>query len=668
MNGNTNQLNSMSKTSPQKPEIDQDEVDSYQSCNATPRNDCLQSNVNTTTTCSNTKSIELNKKRPPVSKDDNYHEGNYSLDSTSLSATPTNSLPNDMVFSNSPSRPMKLEPNIEKSESDETKEKENDENDVVSEDISFKQRQEMAKTTRRKKKKTNSSLVATTFKELYQLTGEILGQGAYASVRTCRNIWTDMEYAVKIIDKIPGHSRSRVFKEIETFHHCQGHQNIIQLIEYFEEPDRFYLVFEKINGGQLLDHIQNRIKFTEKEASYVIKDLASALQFLHKKGIAHRDLKPENVLCVFEDQLCPVKLCDFDLGSGIKFNSQLGSPISTPALLTPVGSAEFMAPEVVEAFMDDTERDLAYDKKCDLWSLGIIMYILLCGYPPFSGNCGNQCGWSLGGACNSCQELLFHSIQDGRYEFPDSEWSDISCEAKDLISNLLVKDARQRLSADMVLSHPWVKFGGPTHLLVTPMNIRRNNSARELSAFAESAMAVNRVVLQHMSLNMLEEIESYHPVSNSLNIDEDCNIFPPIESNEDFGTIMFTTSTDVMPRGSKSLQEKHSLEHSNSNSSTDSAASSVDSNSTLSSEGSGCGSDGNSNNPHLPLYRKTIETGIYPGISTKLLRAQEFGLSPPSESKLLQRRYREENRTPLTGKKVNHSSLHALVTHLADEY
>ena len=100
------------------------------------------------------------------------------------------------------------------------------------------------------------------------------------------------------------------------------------------------------------DHIQNRVKFTEKEASYVIRDLASALQFLHKKGIAHRDLKPENVLCEYEDQLCPVKLCDFDLGSGIKFNSQsqFGSPISTPALLTPVGSAEFMAPEVIKIF------------------------------------------------------------------------------------------------------------------------------------------------------------------------------------------------------------------------------------------------------------------------------------------------------------------------------
>ena len=142
----------------------------------------------------------------------------------------------------------------------------------------FQQRQEAAKSRRRKKKKTNSSVVATTFNDLYQMTGEILGQGAYASVRTCRNVWTDQEFAVKIIDKVPGHSRARVFKEIDTFYHCRGHKNIIQLVEYFEEADRFYLVFEKINGGQLLDHIQNRVRFTEKEASYVIKDLASALQ------------------------------------------------------------------------------------------------------------------------------------------------------------------------------------------------------------------------------------------------------------------------------------------------------------------------------------------------------------------------------------------------------
>jgi MAP kinase interacting serine/threonine kinase len=230
--------------------------------------------------------------------------------------------------------------------------------------------------------------------------------------------------------------------------------------------------------------------------------------FVFAIGIAHRDLKPENVLCVYGDRLCPVKLCDFDLGSGIKFNSQLTSPISTPALLTPVGSAEFMAPEVVEAFMDDSERDLVYDKRCDLWSLGVIMYILLCGYPPFSGNCGTKCGWNLGESCNACQELLFHSIQDGQFEFPDPEWAGISTEAKELISRLLVKDARQRLSAEMVLAQPWVCQGGSaSRLLVTPQNIRRNNSARELSAFAESAMAVNRVVLQHMSMAHDDEEE-----------------------------------------------------------------------------------------------------------------------------------------------------------------
>lgn len=129
-------------------------------------------------------------------------------------------------------------------------------------------------------------------------------------------------------------------------------------------------------------------------------------------GIAHRDLKPENILCVDPDKLTPIKICDFDLGSGIKFNSALTSPIATPQLLTPVGSAEFMAPEVVEAFVGEAN---SYDKRCDLWSLGVIMYILLCGYPPFYGNCGMDCGWERGDNCNSCQvrrNLLFlHSVE-----------------------------------------------------------------------------------------------------------------------------------------------------------------------------------------------------------------------------------------------------------------
>jgi len=122
------------------------------------------------------------------------------------------------------------------------------------------------------------------FTELYKLTGEVLGEGAYASVQTCTSLYTDLEYAVKIIDKIPGHARARVFKEVETFHHCQGHPNIIQLIEFFEDEEKFYLVFEKVNGGQLLNRIQERVHFTEREASQIVKEIASALNFLHKKG------------------------------------------------------------------------------------------------------------------------------------------------------------------------------------------------------------------------------------------------------------------------------------------------------------------------------------------------------------------------------------------------
>ncbi|KAG8225308.1 hypothetical protein J437_LFUL001922 [Ladona fulva] len=373
-------------------------------------------------------------------------------------------------------------------------------------------RKEEARRKRRKKKRTMSSLMATTFQELYRLTGEVLGEGAYASVQTCANIWTDLEYAVKIIEKIPGHSRARVFKEVETFHHCQGHPNIINLLEFFEDDNCFYLVFEKVNGGQLLGRIQEQNHFTEREAKQIVRDLASALNFLHKKGIAHRDLKPENILCVYPDKLSPVKICDFDLGSGIKFNSNLTSPLTTPQLLTPVGSAEFMAPEIVDAFVGGEAT--TYDKRCDLWSLGVITYILLCGYPPFYGNCGSDCGWERGENCQACQEELFTSIQEGRYEFPEREWKYISEEAKSLIRQLLAKDAMMRPSAESILSHPWLASDNAPvktapipaqvlpHSLTTPQIIRRNNSSKELSAFAESAMAVNRVVLQHFSMNM----------------------------------------------------------------------------------------------------------------------------------------------------------------------
>ncbi|KAH8312784.1 hypothetical protein KR044_012937 [Drosophila immigrans] len=399
-------------------------------------------------------------------------------------------------------------------------------------------KEEMQK--KRRKKRISSSLHSSTFQELYKLTGEILGEGAYASVQTCVNIYTDLEYAVKVIDKIPGHARARVFREVETFHHCQGHPGILQLIEFFEDDEKFYLVFEKINGGPLLTRIQEHICFSEREAAQIIKEIASGLDFLHKKGIAHRDLKPENILCVNTDSLCPIKICDFDLGSGIKFTTDISTPAATPQLLTPVGSAEFMAPEVVDLFVGEANY---YDKRCDLWSLGVIAYILLCGYPPFSGNCGEDCGWNRGENCRTCQELLFESIQEGRFTFPEAEWHDVSDEAKDLICGLLVKEASKRLSAESVLNHIWIRMSekeapvskqASRHkALQTPNNIRRNHqSAREISQFAESAMAVKRVILQHFSMRydyMKERPNIYQPSQAYIDAysDENYNPKPP---------------------------------------------------------------------------------------------------------------------------------------------
>ncbi|NIG59764.1 MAP kinase-interacting serine/threonine-protein kinase 1 [Pontoporia blainvillei] len=171
----------------------------------------------------------------------------------------------------------------------------------------------------------------------------------------------------QIIEKHAGHSRSRVFREVETLYQCQGNKNILELIEFFEDDTRFYLVFEKLQGGSILTHIQKQKQFNEREASRVVQDVAAALDFLHTKGIAHRDLKPENILCESPEksgnkkrawrrghlrtnpqvissslkkrkhdcQVSPVKICDFDLGSGVKLNNSC-TPITTPELTTPV--------------------------------------------------------------------------------------------------------------------------------------------------------------------------------------------------------------------------------------------------------------------------------------------------------------------------------------------
>lgn len=143
------------------------------------------------------------------------------------------------------------------------------------------------KRTRKRRHSSKNDGFSTGFTNKYQLTGELLGEGANASVQKCKRIADGSEFAVKVIKKGTSSSKNRVFREVEIFRNSKGHPNIIQLIEFFED-DKFYLVFEIVKGGPLLAHIQKRIHFTENEASTIIRDIASALKFLHHKGIAHR--------------------------------------------------------------------------------------------------------------------------------------------------------------------------------------------------------------------------------------------------------------------------------------------------------------------------------------------------------------------------------------------
>jgi len=345
---------------------------------------------------------------------------------------------------------------------------------------------------KKKKRRFAADMQSTHFSDIYSLTGEVLGQGAYGKVWTCRNIYTSQEYAVKIIDKYRHPNRERVFKEIEIYLHCRDCANILKIIEFFEEEEKFYVVFEKMEGGPLLNHIEKRGYLTEREASLIVKDIATALNFLHSKGMAHRDLKPENILCQYRDSVIPVKICDFDLGSSIKINSQSATPVTTPVLCSPVGSAEYLAPEVVEAFIND----MSYDKRCDLWSLGVIVYIMLSGKCPFTGKCGSDCGWDRGQECPDCQQFLFERIQEGVYDFPPEDWDRVSEDAKDLIRHLLEHDVTMRYSAADVLRHSWITGQVPQTQLCTPTLLKRNNSVRDIDKYADEALAINRMVEQ----------------------------------------------------------------------------------------------------------------------------------------------------------------------------
>ena len=260
---------------------------------------------------------------------------------------------------------------------------------------------------------------------------EEIGVGGYSRVLKIQNIDTGIEYACKELQKNEVADLDSFNREIDILIKLD-HPNIIKLYEVYENDDFIYIVMELCKGGELFDRIIKRTEqgnpFTEKEAATIFKQLMSAVSYCHSNKIVHRDLKPENLLLLDENDDTRIKIIDF--GTSLIFKKKNSS------MFDRVGTAYYISPEVIDGY---------YDEKCDVWSAGIILYVLLCGYPPFNGKDDDE---------------IFLKIKRKNYSFPSPEWDNISQDAKDLLQSIIC-DQFMRLNDEQVLNHPWVQKLAP---------------------------------------------------------------------------------------------------------------------------------------------------------------------------------------------------------------
>ncbi|XP_074842167.1 serine/threonine-protein kinase DCLK3 [Carettochelys insculpta] len=268
--------------------------------------------------------------------------------------------------------------------------------------------------------------------ESYYEIGRTLGDGNFAVVKACRRCNTNQNYAMKIVDKSKLKGKEGMMDNEILIIKSLSHPNIVSLVEVYETEVEIYLILEYVPGGDLFDAIIESVKFTEHDAALMITDLCEALVYIHGKNIVHRDLKPENLLVQHNaDKSTTLKLADFGLAKKV-----------TKPIFTVCGTPTYVAPEILV--------EKGYGLEVDMWATGVILYILLCGFPPFRSQ-------------ERDQEELFQIIQLGHYEFLSPYWDSISSAAKDLITRLLVVDPQKRYKAQQVLQHPWIRTAGKTN-------------------------------------------------------------------------------------------------------------------------------------------------------------------------------------------------------------
>ncbi|KAK2507642.1 hypothetical protein MC885_003845, partial [Smutsia gigantea] len=271
--------------------------------------------------------------------------------------------------------------------------------------------------------------IITAHVEKHYEAGRVLGDGNFAVVKACRHRETRQAYAMKIIDKSKLRGKEDMVDSEILIIQSLCHPNIVKLHEVYETEAAVYLIMEYVQGGDLFDAIIESVKFPERDAALMLVDLCKALVHMHDKNIVHRDLKPENLLVQRnEDKSTTLKLADFGLAKHV-----------VRPIFTVCGTPTYVAPEILS--------EKGYGLEVDMWAAGVILYILLCGFPPFRSP-------------ERDQDELFNIIQLGHFEFLAPYWDNISDAAKDLVSQLLVVDPKKRYTAHQVLQHPWIETVG----------------------------------------------------------------------------------------------------------------------------------------------------------------------------------------------------------------
>ncbi|KAF8020483.1 hypothetical protein BT93_G1024 [Corymbia citriodora subsp. variegata] len=264
----------------------------------------------------------------------------------------------------------------------------------------------------------------------HYMLGKELGRGQFGVTYLCTEISTGRQYACKSISKrklVSKNDKEDMRREIQIMQHLSGQPNIVEFKGAYEDRQAVHLVMELCAGGELFDRIIAKGFYTERAAATICRAIVNVVHACHFMGVMHRDLKPENFLLASKDEHAPLKATDFGLSVFIQEGKDYRDI---------VGSAYYVAPEVLRR---------KYGKEIDIWSAGVILYILLSGVPPF---------WA------ETEKGIFDAILQGEIDFESQPWPSISPSAKDLVKKMLTKDPKKRITSAQVLEHHWIKEGG----------------------------------------------------------------------------------------------------------------------------------------------------------------------------------------------------------------